>query len=301
MEKGLSEMLTSEQKQEIARQIREFQSKSEEYHGAISVLEALRGENAVLKEILSNVAKEERQMETAIDVLYRQPKQVSKAKDIEMQIINAEEKQKGCLDDLNRIENELLVMMRNLPIPVNLEEPEKNNSGIVFCYFQGLELGENAVQVLSMLIRQQLVFDEVIILPGKVEVKNVSDKNEAIGKLVEAIQCFRMRIDTLSESYGKIDELIERLTKSKIYAGILVALKDRKELSVQEIAKALNTDERTAYDGCYNLTRSNWSPSPIRRTLSGGLELTLTGDILVKRLSETHPEILTKIPQESVK
>ena len=110
-----------------------------------------------------------------------------------------------------------------------------------------------------------------------------------------------MRVDILSESYDKIDALIERITNSKFYSQILLTLNDQEKLNAQDMAKVLNIDERTVYDSCYNLTRDNWSPNPISKLPSGQWELTLAGKILVERLLEKHPELKTKtILKESV-
>ena len=113
---------------------------------------------------------------------------------------------------------------------------------------------------------------------------------EAIPKIVEAIRSFRMRVDDLLKSYKQIDEMLERLRKSKQYTGVLKTLAREGKLSSDEIARILEMDKRKAYDTCYNLTRSNWSPSPIQKTPSGEWELTLPGEILVSRLLEKFPE-----------
>lgn len=296
-------MLTEDQKENIAVNIKNFQSRVSQYLEIKEELEKYETMTAMLDDELSEVAEEERQIETAVDVLYRQTKKVSKTKEIENQISNCIANSKKSIDLLNRIEPELLELMRNLPIPVNLEKLDKHDSEISFPYFDGLEWNESTIYVIAELIRQKLPLDfgDVTILPDKVTVRGVDNKQDAIQKLVDAIQTFRIRVDNLSKSYEKIDALIERLTKSKLYPLILGILAEKGQLSAQDIAKILNVDERTVYDGCYNLTRSNWSPTPIQKLSSGQWELTLAGKILVDRLFEKHPQLKPqKIPKESV-
>jgi hypothetical protein len=296
-------MITDYQKAQITEQVRVFKDKVAEYCVTSEKLDTIKEDIEAKIDELSNVTKEERQIETAIDVLYRQTKKVSKAKDLEMNIDNYTTLAKDYTDRLNRIETELLSLLRNLPIPVNLQEPSIQNSQVVFRYFEGTELGEEAIAVISALIKKQpLAFDEITILSEKITVDKATDKQEAIQKLVEAIQNFRTLVADFSRSYEKIDELVERLVKSKVFSKVLTTLAKKKKLTVQEISKNINLDERTVYDGCYNLTRSNWSPNPIRKTPSGEWELTLTGEILVKRLREKYPQIEDEEAQnESVK
>lgn len=297
-------MLTAEQKEQIAGYVKDFKERVFEYLQTREKLNECQETIRMKNDELSKVAKEERQIETAVDVLYRQTKKISRAKDLETEISNAMVVSRKRLDDLNQLETKLLELLRNLPIPVDLERPEQHDLEICFPYFEGMELGEATTNALCELVRQKppLAFGDVTILPDMVTVGNISNKQEAIQKLVKAIETFRIRVDILSESYEKVDVLIGRLASSKLYPLILKTLAEKERLSAQGIAETLNIDERTAYDNCYNLTRSNWNPSPVQKLPSGQWELTLAGRILVDRLFEKYPQMKTQIMhKESVK
>jgi chaperonin cofactor prefoldin len=247
------------------------------------------------------VAEEERQYDTAAEVLYLQSKKESKAKEIENQIVNCSQQVNASQEKLVKLGSSLLELLRVFPIPVDLDKYSLTDSGATFPYFEGLDLGNETVKIIAELLRQEqpLVIEGVCILPNEVLVKTATTKQEAIRDLVTAIQTFRIRVDTLSKSYEKIDELIDRLTKSKVFAKILLSLDEKGKLTVHDLAKILGVNDRTVYDGCYNLTRSNWSPNPIQNLASGEWVLTLAGQILAKRLLEKHPEMKTQNMSEN--
>jgi len=286
-------MLTEEQKQNIAKAINSFQAQVSEYTDAKEAADECRILLDKLKAQLSLVAEEERQMETAADVLYRVTKQTSQTKEIQNNILDVTNHIKIAQEKLNQLEPELLSSLRNLPLPIALDNFEKNNTEGFFYYFEGLQLGESAINAISAIIRQDqpLTFNEVAILADKVVVKNVASKEIAIQKLIAAIQTFRIRVDDLAKSYENIDALIERLVKSKTYPAILQLIAAKGALTVQEISTALQVEERIIYDGCYNLTRDNWSPNPIQKNSSSQYQLTLAGKILFDRLSAKYPQL----------
>lgn len=285
-------LLTDDQRNQIIDYIATFKSKIADYMTIKSTLAGVVEETQMKRHDLSEVTREEQQIETAMDVLYRQTKTQSKTSEIEAEISKLEKEYAICLNAINERKSELTELMRNLPIPVDLGNPNHTNSETIFHYFEDTELGNDVIDTILDLFRQKppLAFNDVEILPDKVVILNTIEKQEAIQRLVQAIRSFRMRADNLSKSYEKIDELVERLTRSEIYPNILSVLAKGGKFSAQIIADILDTDERKVYDSCYNLTRSNWSPNPIKRTQSGDWELTLAGDILVNRMFEKHPE-----------
>ena len=295
-------MLTEDQKTQISEYVGTFQKKVNEYSKIKSELDKCEANIQTKMKELSKVAKEERQIETAMEVLYGQAKKSSKAREIEEEIANWEDASRKYRNELNQLKTDLMGLLRSLPIPADLENLQQHESEISFLYFEKVKLGNDVINAILDLFRQEppLVFDDVTILPDRVTVKNVSERQEAIQKLVEAIQTFRMRADNLSESYEKIDALIERLTNSKLYSNILKTLAEKGKLTAQEIANILNVEERKVYDSCYNLTRNNWSPNPIEKTPSGEWKLTITGEILINRLFERFQDTKTRsINEES--
>ncbi len=284
-------MITDEQKRSIAANVNSFITQANEYLELKNCLSDCENVSDELNRQLSLVAEEERQLETAIDVLYRQTKKVSRAKEIESQINDISSKRSCLKEKINQLEPKLLLLLRNLPIPVDLEKFQVNNSNAEFSYFSQLQFGNKVINAISILVRQSLTFNDVTIVGDKIKIANTQNKDIAIKKLVAAIQTFRYRVDDLAKSYENIDVLIERLAKSKIYPAIMGLLATNSPLSVQDMSKALNCDERMVYDGCYNLTRSNWSPTPILKLPSGQFELTLAGKILFDRLSAKYPQL----------
>ncbi len=285
-------MLTEDQKEQIRSHIQTFQVKAVEYIRIKSDLNNCEKNTQVKMEELSKVAEEERQMETAMEVLYGQTKKQSKTRKIEEKIEDYRQKSEMLLNQLNRLKTELLEKMRNLPFPAELENPTLENSETAFPFLEGMDLGDDVLDTICDLLRQEhpLRFNDVTILSDKIIVKGTLRKQEAIQKLVQGVQSFRMRVDNLSKSYEKIDEMVERLIKSQLFFGILKTLAGQKTLSTDEIASTLNMNKRRIYDTCYNLTRSNWSPAPIEKNPSGEWELTLAGEILINRVVEKYPE-----------
>jgi len=285
-------LLTENQKKQIADFVKTFKEKVVKYSQLKSELDETEKNIQHRKSELSEVAREERQMESAMEVLYGQAKERSKAREIEVEISALEEMSQTHRDEMVHLKTDLLELMRNLPIPADLENGKQHNSETSFPYFEGAELGDEAIEVILTLFRQEppLAFSDVTILSDRVVVKNASERLEAIQKLVEAIRSFRMRADNMSKSYEKIDELVERLTRSKLYTSVLRVLAERGKLSAHDMAHVLNVDPRKVYDNCYNLTRNNWSPNPIKKTHSGEWELTLAGEILINRVLEKHTD-----------
>ena len=285
-------MLTEDQKEQIGSHIQTFQEKALEYIRIKSDLNNCEKNTQVKMEELSKVAEEERQMETAMEVLYGQTKKQSKTRKIEEEIEDYRQRSEMLLNQLNRLKTELLEKMRNLPFPADLENPTLENAETAFPFFEGTDLGDVVLDTICDLLRQEhpLRFNDVTILSDKIIVKGTLRKQEAIQKLVQGVQSFRMRVDNLSKSYEKIDEMVERLIKSQLFFGIVKTLAKKNTLSTDEIASTLNMNKRRIYDACYNLTRSNWSPAPIEKKPSGEWELTLAGEILINRVIEKYPE-----------
>jgi len=295
-------MLTEDQKKHVLIEVQRFEVKVSEYVQKKSELNECERNILVKTEELSKVAEEERQVKAAMEILYGQAKKDSKAGKIEEEIESWRQKSETLHNELTQLKTDLLGQMHNLPIPADLENPKQEESGIAFPFFEDANLGKEGIDTICDLFMQEspLDFGDVTILPDKVVVRNASRKQEAIPKLVEAIRSFRMRVDDLLKSYEQIDEMVERLRKSKQYSGVLKVLAREGKLSSDEIARILEMDERKAYDTCYNLTRSNWSPSPIQKTASGEWELTLPGEILVKRLLEKFPEERSELNSKEV-
>jgi len=295
-------MLRDNQKKRVLIEVKKFRGEVTEYVQKKSELDRCEKNLRMKNEELLKVAEEERQIEVAMEVLYGQAEKESKARKIEEEIESWRQKLETLRNELTQLKTDLLGQMRNLPIPANLENPKQEESGMAFPFFEDAELGKEGIDTICDLFGQEppLEFGDVTILLGKVMVRNASTRQEAIPKLVEAIRSFRMRVDDTLKSYEQIDEMVERLKKSKQYAGVLKVLAREGKLSSNEIASFLKMDKRRAYDACYNLTRSNWSPSPIQRVSSGEWELTLPGKILVNRLLERFPEGRSELGSEEV-
>lgn len=293
-------MLAEDQKKSILADMQKFREKVSEYIQKKNELDECEKNIQVKMRDWSRVAEEERQIEAAMDVVLRRPKKKSRARDIKEEIESWQRKSETLHTELNQLRTDLLGQMRNIPIPVDLENPTHGESETTFTFFEGAELGSEVIDVMCDLLRQEppINFLNTLILPDKVVVKDVSKKKEALSKLVDAIRSFRMRIDDLLKSYEQIDETVERLKRSKLYARVLKTLTEEGKLSTDKIAKMLGIDRKKAYDTCYNLTRSNWSPNPIIKTSSGEWELTLPGEIIVSRLFQkygTRPEEETEL------
>lgn len=285
-------MLTEEQKKKVIANIQRFKEKVVEYISMKSDLEACNANIERQTKELEKVAAEERQMETAMDVLYKQSKKESKVREIEQEIKSWRQTSDTIRNELTQLKTTLIGEMRELPIPANLKNSKSETSDVTFPYFEGSELGEEAIDTMCDLFRREppLAFGDVTLLPEKVVVSNTTKKQDAIRKLVAAIQSFRMLADNISKSYEQIDEMVERLRKSQRYSEVLKVLFKKGRLPSSEIARVLDTAERTVYDACYNLTRDNWRPNPVQKTPSGEWELTLPGEILVNRLLEKYPD-----------
>jgi hypothetical protein len=114
--------------------------------------------------------------------------------------------------------------------------------------------------------------------------------DEGITKLASGIKAYRLKLGEILKAYEQIDAMVERATKSELYARVLIILLAEKKMSALDIAKKLGVTERKLYDTCYNLTRDQWTPNPVERSQSGEWKLTISGEILANRLLEKYPE-----------
>jgi hypothetical protein len=292
MEKRATSMLTEDQKKRVLTEMQRFLGMVSEFVKKESELDNCEKTLKASRDELSKVAEEERQMETAMEVVYREEKKESKAKKIRERIETLQNNFEVLNNEMDQLRTSLLKQMRNLPIPVDLENPREEEAGIAFGYFENAQIGEEGINVMCKLFRQgsPFSFSETLFLPDEVIVRNASGKQDALTKLIEGIRSFRMRVDDLLKSYEQIDEMVERVRKSELYSAVLITLLKKGRLSSEAIAKTLNMDKRKVYDTCYNLIRSNWSPAPIKSTPSGEWELTLPGEILVNRLLQKYGE-----------
>lgn len=292
MEKKEPSMLTEDQKKRIFAETQRFLEMTLEFTLKEAELIKCEEEIASCIEELPRVAEEERQLETAMEVVYREAKEEAKTKAIKGTIEELRKNRETLSDEVDQLRTDLLKQMHNLPIPVDLDNPRKEEPDFVFEYFKDAKFGEQGITVMCKLFRQQCPprFLDMVFLPDKVIIKNASDKQEALTKLVKGVQSFRMVVDDLSKSYEQIDEMVDRVRRSNLYTSVLMVLFKKHRLSSDGIAKVLSADKRKVYDTCYNLTRSNWSPSPIAIVPSGEWELTLPGEILVNRLLQKYGE-----------
>lgn len=285
-------MLSEDQKKRVVAETQKFLETTSEFVEKESELHNCEKNIKTNTEKLSKVAEEERQMDAAMEVLYGEVKKEAKTRKIKEEIETLQKNWEILSKELDQLRTDLLKQMRNLPIPVNLEEPKKEESSMIFSFFDEAKLGEQGMKAMCKLLRQEppLSFSDMTFLPDQIIVKNASEKQEALSKLIEGIKSFRMRVDDLLKSYEQIDEMVERVQKSELYSGVLRVLSKKGKQPSDAIAKTLNIDKRKIYDTCYNLTRSNWSPNPIRSSPSGEWELTLAGEILVNRLIQKYGE-----------
>jgi uncharacterized coiled-coil DUF342 family protein len=285
-------MLTETQKKQVKNYVDDFKQKSMEYLHEKDQLENILETLDLKEKELSNVAKEERQIAAALEVLYGQSNSASKIGEIQKEITELQSKCNYARSKVNELTAKLLELLRNLPIPADLEHPEQTDSDTSFPFFEDSRLSNEAILTISNLLRRESppVFGSATIFADKVTVRNTSDKPEAIQKLVEAIGEFRMTTDNMSKSYEKIDELVDRLERSTLYLQLLRIIEKNPRISSSQIAENLHIDERKVYDNCYNLTRSNWNPPPIKKSRFGEWELTIAGEILLNRFLEKYPE-----------
>ena len=283
-------MLNEDQKNHVVNQIKEFKNTISDYskikENLLKIEMNLKNKN----DELLKVSKEERIMDDAIEVLYGQTKKSSLSKIIESEIINIKNTLEYNSTELEKIKNNLLIQLDNLPIPINLEKISAENSNMIFSYFENANLGELEIDIISELIGKEkpIRFNDVYIMPNKIVVPNTSNKNEAILKIIEAIKVFRIYVDDFLKFYKEIDGMLERILNSSHYKIILNALYNKGRLSSEDIGILLGIDTQKAYHACYNLTRRNWSPSPIQKLPSGEWELTITGKILMDRYIEKY-------------
>lgn len=285
-------MLTETQRKQVKNYVDDFKEKAQEYLHEKNHLENILTEIEQKEKEFYNVAKEERQIAAAMEVLYGQSKDEDKIGEIQKEIAELRNESDFARGRVNELTAKLLELLRTLPIPADLEHPEQTNSEISFPFFEDSQLGNEAVMTIASLLRKENppTFGNVTIFADRVGVKESSDKPTAIQKLVKAIGEFRMETDNLSKSYEKIDELVDRLNRSTLYLQLLKVIEKNPKISTSQIAQKLNIDERKAYDNCYNLTRSNWNPPPITKNRFGEWELTTAGEILINRFLDKYPE-----------
>lgn len=290
-------MSTENRKDRIIRSVQAFKEKAEQYSLIKSQIdeyvEAVQSKN----EELSKVAYEERIKELAEEALFPdEPKHKSQAGDIEEEIKSLQVKLTSSHDRLNEIKMELTQGMYSLPIPVDLDKCRREETRIIFPFFNGVELGETAISVMRELLKmERLEFQGVEIISDKVVVES-SSRNEAITKLASGIKAYRLKLGVILKAYEQIDEMVEKAMKSNLYPRILKILLIEKKMSTADIAKKLGENERKVYDACYNLTRDRWTPNPLNSTNSGEWILTVSGEILANRLLEKYPE-KTEFPE----
>jgi uncharacterized coiled-coil DUF342 family protein len=285
-------MLTETQRKQVRDCVDIFKELAHEYLEEKDHLEKNLDNLQVKEKELEGIAKEERQIAAAIEVLYGQSNDASKISERQREISELNNKCECIRRRVNEITGKLSELLRSLPIPADLDHPDQKGSEVIFPYFEDSFLGTEAINAVSSLLRKKSPpsFGDVTIYEEKVSVKDVSDRLSAIQKLVKAIGEFRVEADNLSKSYEKIDDLVDRLRRSNLYVDLLMAIEKSRGISSSQIAQNLGIDERKVYDNCYNLTRSNWNPPPIMRNSSGGWELTVAGEILLNRFLEKCPE-----------
>jgi DNA repair exonuclease SbcCD ATPase subunit len=285
-------VLSEDQKKRVIAETQTFLQMASEFMRKESELHSCEKNIKINSEKLSRVAEEERQMDAAMEVLYGEVKKEAATRKIKEEIETLQKEWETLSVELDQLRTHLLKQMRNLPIPVNLEEPKKEESNMIFSFFDEAKFGEEGIKAMCTLLRQEppLSFSDMVLLPDKIIVSKVSEKQEALRKIIDGIKSFRMRVDDLLKSYEQIDTMVERVRRSELYSGVLKVLSKKGKLSSDAIARFLNMDTRKVYDTCYNLTRSNWSPNPIKSSPSGEWELTLPGEILVNRLIQKSGE-----------
>jgi len=240
----------------------------------------------------SKLTEEDKILDVVMDVLYNQEKKssISKIKEDEMDKILTNISM--LKNDCSKIKSSIIFKMKDFPFPINIENVKYEGSDAILSYFDELQLNETMLRVMTKIIEKEypLSIDNVIFYDKKVVVKNRHDRKLAIEDIVEAVKNYRLYVDNISKSYERIDGMLERVIQSSNYEGILLTLYNFDQLSAEKIGEFLNLEGRKAYDSCYNLTRDNWSPNPIRKLNSNNWQLTITGKILVERLIEKHPE-----------
>jgi len=251
-----------------------------------------KGKLNIIKLEYSKLTEEEKILDVVMDVLYNQEKKssISKIKEEEMDKILTNITM--LKNDYSAIKTSIIFEMKDFPFPINIEEVKYEGSDAVFSYFENLQLNETMLRTMVKIVEKEypLSIDNVIFSGEKIVVKNRHDRKLAIGDIVEAVKNYRLYVDNISKSYERIDGMLERVIQSSNYEGILLTLYKFDQLSADKIGDLLNLEGRKAYDSCYNLTRDNWSPNPVRKLNNNNWQLTITGKILVERLLEKHPE-----------
>jgi len=245
-----------------------------------------------VKDEYSKLTEEEKIIDAVMDVVYNQEKKlsISKQKEDEMDSILSEIS--SLKNDCSKVKTSIIFKMKEFPFPINIDDVKYQGSDALFSYYDELRLNENMFKIMINIIEQDypLSINDVIFYDDKVVVKNKHDRKLAIEKIVDSVRNYRLYVDNISKSYERIDGMLERVSQSTNYEGIILSLYKYKTLSADKIGAILNIDRRKAYDSCYNLTRDNWSPSPIKKINGSNYGITITGKILVERLFEKYPK-----------
>ncbi|MDH5267860.1 MAG: hypothetical protein OEW62_09315 [Candidatus Bathyarchaeota archaeon] len=284
-------MSTEDRKTRILNAIQKFNEGVKEYISIESQIDRNRKAVQSKKEELSEVAHKERIRELAEEVLFpAEQKGPSQSRKVEEEVRVLETEISSLKDELNKIKIRLTQRMYNLPIPIDLDKYKKEEGKTIFSFFDEAELGEIVINIMCKLLKmEKLEFQGVKILSDKVVVES-SSRDEGIVKLASGIKAYRLKLGEILNVYEQIDVMVERAIKSDLYPRILRMLLIEKKMSSEEIAKKLGENERKVYDACYNLTRDQWTPAPLKHTNSREWTLTISGEILANRLLEKYPE-----------
>jgi len=282
-------MSIEDRKTRILNAIEKFKKDVEEYISTESQIEQKTGDVKSKKEELSKIAYKERIKEIAEEVLFPgEQKDSSQTRKMEEEIKTLEAEIVSLQDKLNNLRTLLTHTMYTLPIPADLNKCKLEGDKTIFPFFEDAKLGETVIDIMRKLLKmKELEFQGVKILSDKVIIDS-SSIDEGITKLASGIKTYRLKLGEILKAYEQIDAMVERAMKSDLYSRILRTLLIEKKMSISDIAKKLDENERRVYDACYNLTRDQWTPNPIERTNSGEWSLTISGEILANRLLEKY-------------
>ena len=283
-------MITDKQKETIIETISRFRKVSEEFQRKKLQLQSVEVELKEKQKDILEIEEKERQRSEVQEILYGHRDDESQVEMSKTELEQLRSQTRVLQDEINKIEIEIIRQMETLPIPISLDTIEWKGASAVFPMFTEGEFGETTIQTMCDLLRKPcpLEIDDVIFKPAEIEIKNVSEAEITV-ILVNSIKTFRMLVDNLLESYENIDELCKRLDRSEKYPLVLKTLLENGNLKTSELARIVDMDEKETYDACYNLTRNNWSPKPLRKTSGNFWELTQAGEILINRYRSRIP------------
>lgn len=287
-------MLNEEQISSIVANINGFKEKVDNYNKLNLNIIQLQKELYEKENSISEIAEEEKILENVMSVLYTQQKNGFRIDKLQIEINNLKIQIKTMSAKINEMKSELILLLRDLPIPVNINDSKIEGDHITFKYYENVNFGSLEIKIIRQLLNKpELRFNEVILYENSCVVLNENVIRQGILKLVEGIKNYRLYVNNILKSYEQIDEMLDRMKQSVIYTNIILLLYDKKELKVEEIANRLGSETRKAYDACYNLTRKNWSPNPINYNKSNGKwELTISGEIIAERYIEKFGKTL---------